>query len=36
MRALRAQNDAAAAQAVEERFRKAWAHADFELKPSLL
>jgi tetratricopeptide (TPR) repeat protein len=34
--ALRAQGDAASAQAVEERFHKAWAHADFELKQSLL
>jgi tetratricopeptide (TPR) repeat protein len=34
--ALRAQGDENAALAVDERFRKAWAHADFELKGSRL
>jgi len=35
-KALRAQGDEAAAVAVDERFRKAWAHADFELTGSRL
>jgi tetratricopeptide (TPR) repeat protein len=34
--ALRAQDNAAAAAAVETRFRKAWEHADFELTPERL